>query len=131
MVNLSDKDLYQLLIAELRYAIKRDNHLAPGTCIQHIKTYLPQLAQEYKAVCARQLADEAIQARIQGGAKGPLAQDEEWEDLLVFLLEYLESMPVNAGIYMQYLYKKPLYSAEIDFWSPLLYKKFSENKEKA
>ena len=48
MVKLDEKDLYQLLIAEMRYAIKRDNHLAPSSSIQHIKEYLPEMSKQWR-----------------------------------------------------------------------------------
>ena len=129
MVKLEDRDLYQLLIAELRYSIKRDNHLAPGTCVQHIKMYLPEMSREWRTVCAKQLADESIHDRIWTG-KGPLEYDGEWDNLLVFLLDYLEAIPSNAGIYMQYLYHKPGHEAEVDFLSLLVHNKILKNKEK-
>ena len=128
MVELEDRDLYQLLVAELRYSIKRDNHLAPGTCVQHIKMYLPEMSREWRTVCAKQLADESIHDRI-WTTKGPLEYDNEWDNLLVFLLDYLEAIPSNAGIYMQYLYHKPDHEAEVDFLSPLVHNKILKNKE--
>ena len=127
MVKLEDRDLYQLLISELRYSIKRDNHLAPGTCVQHIKMYLPEMSREWRTVCAKQLADESIHDRIWTD-KGPLEYDGEWDNLLVFLLDYLEAIPSNAGIYMQYLYHKPDHEAEVDFLSPLIHNKILQNK---
>lgn len=128
MVKLDEKDLYQLLISELRYSIKRDNHLAPGTCIQHIKMYLPEMSREWRTVCAKQLADESIHDRIWTD-KGPLEYDGEWDNLLVFLLDYLEAIPSNVGIYMQHLHHKPDHEAEVDFLSSLVHNKILKNKE--
>ena len=60
MVNIEDRDLYQLLISEFRYSVKRDNHLAPGTCANLIMQYLPEMSREWRAHTAHQLTDEII-----------------------------------------------------------------------
>lgn len=77
--------------------------------------YLPEMSREWRTVCAKQLADESIHDRI-WTSKGPLEQDGKWDNLLVFLLDYLEAILSNAGIYMQYLYNKPNHEAEVDFF---------------
>ena len=126
MVKLDEKDLYQLLIAEMRYAIKRDNHLAPSGCIQHIMDYLPEMRNDWRAHTAEQLTNEVILER----SFSRLEQDFEWEKLLLFLLNYLEKRPINADRYMQYLYLKPNYEANIDWNSKELNDKFVENYHK-
>ena len=126
MVKLDEKDLYQLLIAEMRYAIKRDNHLAPSGCIQHIMDYLPEMRNDWRAHTAEQLTNEVILER----SFSRLEQDFEWEKLLLFLLNYLEKRPINADRYMQYLYLKPNYEANIDWNSKELNNKFVENYRK-
>ena len=126
MVKLDEKDLYQLLIAEMRYAIKRDNHLAPSGCIQHIMDYLPEMRNDWRAHTSEQLANEVILER----SFSRLEQDFEWEKLLLFLLDYLEKRPMNADRYMQYLYLKPGYEANIDWNSKELNDKFVENYRK-
>ena len=126
MVKLDEKDLYQLLIAEMRYAIKRDNYLAPSGCVQHIKDYLPEMRNDWRAHTAEQLANEVISER----SFSRLEQDFEWEKLLLFLLDYLEKRPMNADRYMQYLYRKPDYEANIDWNSKELNDKFVENCRK-
>ena len=105
MVKLDEKDLYQLLIAEMRYAVKRDNHLAPSACVQHIMDYLPEMSKEWRFHTAEQLTDEIIQERLwkTGGCGGALKQDSEWEKLLVFLTNYLSKLPYSVEKYMKYL----------------------------
>ena len=127
MVKLDEKDLFQLLIAELRYAVKRDNHLAPGTCVQHIKSYLPEMSHDWRVHTAKQLANEVIFERSFGKR---LEQDLEWEELLLFLLDYLEERPMNADRYMQYLYLKADYEASIDWNSKELNDRFVKNSQK-
>lgn len=115
----NEKDLYMLLISELRYSIQRDNHLAPSTCYELIKTYLPKMSEPWRSHTARQLIDESIHERIW---KLPISESEYtiysygtdnkyqlendcvWEDLLWFLLDYITEMPYEAERYMQYLY---------------------------
>jgi hypothetical protein len=126
MVKITEDDLYKLLIAEVRYALSRDNHLAPGTCVQHIMDYLPDMSKQWRAHTAEQLANEVISER----SFNRLKQDLEWEKLLLFLLDYLEKRPVNADRYMQYLYLKPGYEASIDWNSKELNDKFVENYHK-
>ena len=118
MVKLDEKDLYQLLIAEFRYAVKRDNHLAPDTCAQHIRDYLPDMSKQWRAHTAKQLSEEIIDERLWASRyfkpdftfksspiydvlngeeqKDQLNEDYVWEVLLVFLTNYLEHLPHNV-----------------------------------
>jgi hypothetical protein len=81
---------------------------------------------EWRAHTAEQLANEVILER----SFSRLEQDFEWEKLLLFLLDYLEKRPMNADRYMQYLYLKPGYEANIDWNSKELNDKFVENYRK-
>lgn len=131
MVKLDEKDLYQFLIAEFRYATKRDNHLALNSCVQHVKDYLPEMKQEWRAQTAKQLTEEIIQERIWShGTKPRLEYDSEWEKLQVFLLRYLEQLPYNADKYMQYLFEKPTWDAHINYFSIAIRDQLSENRSK-
>ena len=137
MVEISDKDLFQLLIAEFRYAVNRDNHLAPDTCSSHVKEYLPKMEKLWQAHTAKQLAEEIIDARLwarkwidpefkceknvrfsgslSGGIKQQLEEDYVWEDLLAFLTDYLEDLPNNANRYMEHIRGRMTYSEGIDY----------------
>ena len=130
MVKLEDKDLYQLLIAEFRYAVKRDNHLAPSGCVQHVMDYLPEMSKQWRVHTAEQLTSEITQEMVFGGAKGPLEQEAEWEKLLVFLTNYIEKIPFGVDRYMDVLFRKPLHVADIDYYSVEMHNKLIENKEK-
>ena len=131
MVQIEDRDLYQLLIAEMRYAIKRDNHLAPSTCIQHIKDYLPKISKEWRAHTAHQLTTEIIQERVWShGVKPRLSYDSEWEALLDFLVDHLEKLPANVDKYMKYLFNKPTWDAHIDYFSVDIRDRLAENSLK-
>jgi hypothetical protein len=130
MVKLDEKDLYQLLIAEMRYAIRRDNHLAPGGCIQHIMNYLPEMTKTWRVHTAEQLTSEVIQEMIFGSNKGPLEQEAEWESLLVFLTNYIEKLPFGVDRYMDVLFRKPLHVTDIDYYSDEISNKLIENRNK-
>lgn len=126
MVQVNDKDLYQLLISDFRYSVKRDNHLAPGTCVQHITNYLPVLSDQWRSHTANQLTEEIIFERHMGR----LDRDEEWEFLLNFLIEYIDELPINADRYMTYMYKNENYSANIDYYSSEIADKIKNNNKK-
>lgn len=152
MVKLDDKDLYQILIAEFRYAVKRDNHLAPDTCAQHIKNYLPEMGKQWRAHTAKQLSEEIIDERLWASRyfkpdftfktsttysivgderiKDQLEEDYVWEDLLVFLTNYLESLPHNTERYMEYIRGRMIYSEGIDYYSAEIHNKIAENINK-
>ena len=148
MAMLDDRDLYQLLIAEFRYSVKRDNHLAPDTCAQHVKAYLPKMTEQWRAHTAKQLSEEIIDERLWnsgcfhdedfkfekylplGSNKKQLKEDYVWEELLVFLTNYLGTLPHNVNRYMEYIYGHMTYSTGIDFYSTEIHNKLIENKEK-
>ncbi len=151
MVKLDDKDLFQLLVAEFRYAVKRDNHLAPDTCAQHIKEYLPEMDKQWRAHAAQQLTNEIIDERLWHShryydsdfkfkkdingflsetPKKHLNEDYVWEDLLVFLTNYLEVLPSNVNRYMEFIYGRMNYSDGIDYYSAEIHNKIAENINK-
>lgn len=130
MIQIDEKDLYQLLISEFRYAVRRDNHLAPGSCVQHVIEYLPELSPQWRSHTAYQLTDEIITERIWGGKNsGALEYDADWEKLLVFLTNYLETLPSNIERYMTRLFNKPGYVAHIDYYSLEMADKIRKNQE--
>lgn len=131
MVEIDEKDLYQLLIAEFRYSVKRDNHLAPSGCVWHVKDYLPNMSKQWRAHTAEQLTAEIIDERLLAVcAKQPLEQDVEWEGLLRFLTDYIERQPHNIDRYMEYLYHNPNYEANIDYLSAEMADKLRANQRR-
>lgn len=150
MVKLDEKDLYQILITEFRYAVKRDNHLAPDTCARHIKDYLPKMNKQWRAHSAKQLSEEIIDERLWASRylqsefkfekhvhsflsetpKKQLDEDYVWEDLLVFLTNYLEHLPYNVDRYMEHIRGHMTYSEGIDYYSKEIHNKIAENINK-
>jgi hypothetical protein len=130
MIKIDERDLYQLLISEFRYAVKRDNHLAPGSCVQHVMDYLPEFSKQWKSHTAYQLTNEIIAERVFSYKFGrKLDYDNDWEKLLVFLINYLEVVPSNAEKYMTTLYGKTDCVANINYNSDEIIKKIKKNQE--
>jgi hypothetical protein len=148
MVKLDEKDLFQFLIAEFRYAVRRDNHLAPDTCAQHVRDYVPEMTGQWRAAAAKQLSEEIIDERLLASGyfldeafifenelpfssdKRQLHADYTWENLLVFLVDYLEALPHNVERYMSHIYGHMTYSNGIDYYSTEVQNKITENINK-
>ncbi len=47
-IKVAERDLYVLLISEFRYAIERDNHLAPFTFRSNFEEYIGEFSESYK-----------------------------------------------------------------------------------
>lgn len=135
-VEVTDHDLYMLLISELRYSIARDNHLAPGTACNLIRAYLPEMGEDWRAHTAKQLLEEIIEQRVlctpntevytikspgQAEAGKQLQYDIEWEQLCWFLLDFIKELPYNVNQYTRCLYGKMDYYVKgflgIDFYA--------------
>lgn len=128
MVKVDDRDLYQMLMSEFRYSVKRDNHLAPGICFDLIKAYLPQMEKSWRAHTANQLSHEIIEERLWAiNLKAPLEYDSMWDSVLVFLTNYLESLPYNTDRYMDLLFNNSEYTAVIDYYSVEMQDKIKAN----
>ena len=127
-VEIDEKSLYQLFISDFRYSVRRDNHLAPSNCSSIIMEYLPKIeSMDWRAHAAMQLTDEIIRERI--FARGKLKHDNEWEDLLVFLIDYLDELPAFAKDYMDCLFNMPGINANIDYYSSEILSKIQKNRQ--
>ena len=60
-VQVLDKDLYQMLLAEERYSFRRDNGCVM-ILTEHIKNNLPKMSIDFKTSTAQQLIEEIIGA---------------------------------------------------------------------
>lgn len=84
MIVLDDKTFYQVFIANVRYAIGRDNHLAPSSIINTFKRYYKDIARmegTWKWAMINQVIEE-ITREIK---MSNLAQAKEWEDFVAYL----------------------------------------------
>ena len=67
MMNVSLKNIYQLLISEMRYGYRRNNHLMPSCGYDRVKTLVPQMYEvdkEYAVYTMKQLCEECISDQL-------------------------------------------------------------------
>ena len=67
MMNVSLKNVYQLLISEMRYGYRRNNHLMPSCGYDKVKTLVPQMYEidkEYAIYTMKQLCEECISDQL-------------------------------------------------------------------
>ena len=67
MMNVSLKNVYQLLISEMRYGYRRNNHLMPSCGYDKVKTLVPQMYEvdkEYAVYTMKQLCEECISDQL-------------------------------------------------------------------
>ena len=67
MMNVSLKNVYQLLISEMRYGYRRNNHLMPSCGYDKVKTLVPQMCEvdkEYAIYTMKQLCEECISDQL-------------------------------------------------------------------
>ena len=66
-MNVSLKNVYQLLISEMRYGYRRNNHLMPSCGYDRVKTLVPQMYEvdkEYAIYTMKQLCEECISDQL-------------------------------------------------------------------
>lgn len=61
-MNIGLKDLYQFIIAELRYGYSRNNHLMPDGAFEHARYYILGMYREDKAWAIRTLTQAVSEA---------------------------------------------------------------------
>ena len=66
-MNVSLKNVYQLLISEMRYGYRRNNHLMPSCGYDKVKILVPQMYEvdkEYAVYTMKQLCEECISDQL-------------------------------------------------------------------
>ena len=151
----NEKELYQMLISEVRYSIKRDNHLAPSTCAELVMKYIPQMETRWQQHAAVQISEEIIAERIYSlpiskkeyyiyaaseynqvtkNKDAQLEYDSVWESLLIFLLDYIDRVPYNWDMYDKYIKSHIVYSDCIEYQSQIIrdkmFKTISKTRDK-
>jgi len=66
-MELTLKDVYQMLIAECRYGYGRNNHLMPGGAYDKVKRIIPQMYEvdkEYAIYTLKQICEECISDQL-------------------------------------------------------------------
>ena len=78
-MNVSLKNVYQLLISEMRYGYRRNNHLMPSCGYDKVKTLVPQMYEidkEYAIYTMKQLCEECISDQLSANFYG--GEDDEY-----------------------------------------------------
>ena len=78
-MNVSLKNVYQLLISEMRYGYRRNNHLMPSCGYDNVKNLVPQMYEvdkEYAVYTMKQLCEECISDQL--GANFYDGEDDEF-----------------------------------------------------
>ena len=66
-MNVSLKNIYQLLLSDMRYGYRRNNHLMPSCGYDKVKTLVPQMYEvdkEYAVYTMKQLCEECISDQL-------------------------------------------------------------------
>lgn len=83
-VEVNQHDMLILISSEVRYALNRDNHLAPSTSADLVKKYLPYFDKEWKDSLVRILISD-IESDLR-------MHDREYKKVWLGLLEYLKGV---------------------------------------
>lgn len=123
-VSISPHDLYQILIAELRYGFTRNNHLMPWGAFGHCKEYIPAmlpvdpLIAEHTAVqCAEETISELRMRTISSTDRLlEFGLEKEYADFVLWCLHFLvdhqkeflvgHNAPYNIDGFEEYLKSK-------------------------
>ena len=97
-MNIEIGDVYQLLISELRYAYRRNNHLMPACAYDRVKDYIPRMYSVDKE-CAlhtlKQLCEECITEelceRFYDGYDDEFGNRMETIDFINWCMEWIHS----------------------------------------
>lgn len=123
-VKIDLKDLYQFLISECRYGYTRNNHLMPDGAYNHVKEYLPKIAEqdkEYAIYVAKQLCEECISNQLVTNFYD--GEDDEFEnraeaiEFINWLLEFIDKGEFE-------------FKGDSTGWTPYNYYEFKQNLEK-
>lgn len=66
-LEISLKDIYQLLISELRYGYTRNNHLMPSSAFTRVKDIIPKMIEvdkDFALATLRQICEECISSQL-------------------------------------------------------------------
>lgn len=99
MVEITPKDLYQLLLAECRYGYSRNNHLMPGGAYEHAKKYLPimkDIDKEMAINTAKQLCEECIEMELVKFSDGIDDENGNRISALRFISEMIDFVNDNS-----------------------------------
>ena len=101
-IEISLKDIYQLLLEECRYAYTRNNHLLPIGAYDRVREYLPRMFEVDKRFAistAKQICEEAISDELLIRFRDGI--DDEHKNMLetIKFVEWLYSWLLDASAY--------------------------------
>lgn len=117
LMNLTLKDVYQLLITTCRYAYTRNNHLVPATTFEQVLGLVKKMNfydSDYAIYTAKQLCEECISLQINTNFENGI--DDEFQNLkesrkfVLNLLDFIGSdyKPYNYDLFLANLEKDKL-----------------------
>ena len=108
-MNVSLKNVYQLLISEMRYGYRRNNHLMPSCCYDKVKTLVPQMYEvdkEYAIYTMKQLCEECISdqlsANFYDGEEDEYGNRAEAIEFVKWSMQWINQHENNSNNWLPY-----------------------------
>ena len=108
-MNVSLKNVYQLLISEMRYGYKRNNHLMPSCGYDKVKTLVPQMYEvdkEYAVYTMKQLCEECISdqlsANFYDGEEDEYGNRAEAIEFVKWSMQWINQHENNSNNWLPY-----------------------------
>ena len=108
-MNVSLKNVYQLLISEMRYGYRRNNHLMPSCGYDKVKTLVPQMYEvdkEYAIYTMKQLCEECISdqlsANFYDGEDDEYGNRAEAIEFVKWSLQWINQHENNSNNWLPY-----------------------------
>lgn len=120
-IKVNTKDLYQLLIGNLRYAYTRNNHLMPSSAFDQTLRILKDMMQSYPkgaTMTAKQICEECISLQITNNFSNGV--DDEYHNLKASrkfvndLLDLIHETSDDNALWYPYNYDLFLKNLELD-----------------
>ena len=109
MMNVSLKNVYQLLISEMRYGYRRNNHLMPSCGYDKVKTLVPQMYEvdkEYAIYTMKQLCEECISdqlsANFYDGEEDEYGNRAEAIEFVKWSMQWINQHENNSNNWLPY-----------------------------
>ena len=108
-MNVSLKNVYQLLISEMRYGYRCNNHLMPSCGYDKVKTLVPQMYEidkEYAIYTMKQLCEECISdqlsANFYDGEDDEYGNRAEAIEFVKWSLQWINQHENNSNNWLPY-----------------------------
>ena len=108
-MNVSLKNVYQLLISEMRYGYRRNNHLMPSCGYDNIKNLVPQMYEvdkEYAVYTMKQLCEECISdqlvANFYDGEDDEFGNRAEAIEFIKWSMQWINQHENNSNNWLPY-----------------------------